>query len=91
MVWQCKRRATNTLYEEYGDMPRQPETTWYGWDGDRLTAMQTQAARIETVYHPGSFTLLLRIETETATLVRTYRRSLTEKLQQDNGWRVVAV
>ncbi len=70
MVWQCKRRATNTLYEEYGDMPRQPETTWYGWDGDRLTTTQTQAARIQTVYQPGSFTPLLRIETETAALAK---------------------
>lgn len=85
MVWQCKRLATNTLYEEYDDIPRQPEMTWYGWDGDRLTTTQTQAVRIQTVYHPGSFTPLLRIETETAALTKMHRRSLAEKLQQDTG------
>ncbi|WP_436409695.1 hypothetical protein, partial [Escherichia coli] len=29
--------------------------TWYGWDGDRLTTIQTQQSRIQTVYEPGSF------------------------------------
>ncbi len=59
--------------------------TWYGWIGERLTTTQTQAARIQTVYHPGSFTPLLRIETETAALAKMHRRSLAEKLQQDTG------
>ncbi|WP_421550804.1 RHS repeat-associated core domain-containing protein, partial [Kluyvera intermedia] len=56
-----------------------------GWDGDRLVTTQTQAVRIQTVYQPGSFTPLLRIETETAALAKTQRRSLAEKLQQDAG------
>jgi RHS repeat-associated protein len=85
MVWQCPRLMTNTLYEEYGTMPHQPEVTWYGWDGDRLVTTQTQAVRIQTVYLPGSFTPLLRIETETAALAKTLRKSLAEKLQQDSG------
>ncbi|MEZ2603754.1 RHS repeat-associated core domain-containing protein, partial [Kluyvera intermedia] len=85
MVWQCPRLMTNTLYEEYGTMPHQPEVTWFGWDGDRLVTTQTQAVRIQTVYQPGSFTPLLRIETETAALAKTQRRSLAEKLQQDAG------
>ncbi len=85
MVWQCPRLMTNTLHEEYGAMPHQPEVTWYGWDGDRLVTTQTQAVRIQTVYQPGSFTPLLRIETETAALAKTLRRSLAEKLQQDSG------
>ena len=85
MVWQCPRLMTNTLHEEYGAMPHQPEVTWYGWDGDRLITTQTQAVRIQTVYQPGSFTPLLRIETETAALAKTLRRSLAEKLQQDSG------
>jgi RHS repeat-associated protein len=76
---------TNTLYEEYGTMPHQPEVTWFGWDGDRLVTTQTQAVRIQTVYQPGSFTPLLRIETETAALAKTLRKSLAEKLQLDSG------
>jgi len=85
MVWQCPRLMTNTLYEEYGAMPHQPEVTWFGWDGDRLVTTQTQAVRIQTIYQPGSFTPLLRIETETAALAKVQRRSLAEKLQQDAG------
>ncbi|ECF5956739.1 RHS repeat protein, partial [Salmonella enterica subsp. salamae] len=26
-------------------MSRQPETSWYGWDGDRLTTTQTDDTR----------------------------------------------
>jgi RHS repeat-associated protein len=58
---------------------------WYGWDGDRLTTTQTDTARIQTVYLPGSFTPLLRIETATAELNKSLRRTLAEKLQQDGG------
>ncbi|MBW6054565.1 hypothetical protein HTZ85_00775 [Escherichia coli] len=38
--------------------------TWYGWDGDRLTTVQTDTTRIQTVYQPGSFAPLIRIETD---------------------------
>ncbi|EKO2181189.1 hypothetical protein PZT30_001670, partial [Salmonella enterica] len=55
--------------------------TWYGWDGDHLTTTQADATRIQTVYQPGSFTPLIRIETATSELTRTARRTLAEKLQ----------
>lgn len=84
-VWQCRRLATDRLYEVYGDMPRRPEVTWYGWDGDRLVTTQTQTTRIQTVYQPGSFTPLIRIETATEALAKTRRRSLAEKLCQETG------
>ncbi|AXC82452.1 RHS repeat protein [Salmonella enterica subsp. salamae] len=66
-------------------MLRQPETSWYGWNGDRLTTTQTDDTRIQTVYPPGSFTPLIRTETATEELAKTYHRSLAEKLQQDAG------
>jgi len=65
--------------------PERVSHVWYGWDGDRLTTTQTDTARIQTVYLPGSFTPLLRIETATAELQKATRRSLAEKLQQDGG------
>lgn len=62
-----------------------PEVTWYGWDGDRLTTTQTDETRIQTVYQPGNFTPLIRIETATGELAKAIRRTLAEKLQQDAG------
>jgi RHS repeat-associated protein len=62
-----------------------PQVTWYGWDGDRLTTTQTDKTRIQTVYLPGSFTPLIRIETATGELARALRRTLAQKLQQDAG------
>lgn len=67
------------------EMSRRPYVTWYGWDGDRLTTVQTEQTRIQTVYQPGSFAPLIRIETETAELEKTQRRSLAEKLQQEGS------
>ncbi|MFJ2974565.1 RHS element core protein [Kluyvera sp. NPDC087067] len=62
---------------------RKPYVTWYGWEGDRLVTEQTQQTRIQTLYTPGSFTPLLRIETDVAELARAHHRSLAEKLQQE--------
>ncbi|END8413035.1 RHS repeat protein, partial [Escherichia coli] len=58
-VWRRERDLTGWM-----SLSRKPEETWYGWDGDRLTTIQTGTTRIQTVYQPGSFTPLLRIETE---------------------------
>ncbi|HHJ3490508.1 TPA: RHS repeat-associated core domain-containing protein, partial [Escherichia coli] len=58
---------------------------WYGWDGDRLTTIQTGTTRIQTVYQPGSFTPLLRIETENGEQAKARHRSLAEVLQEDTG------
>ncbi|WP_143359065.1 DUF4329 domain-containing protein, partial [Escherichia coli] len=71
---------------------REPEVTWYGWDGDRLTTVQTDTTRIQTVYEPGSFTPLIRVETENGEREKAQRRSLAETLQQEgseNGHGVV--
>jgi hypothetical protein len=38
-----------------------PETTHFGWDGDRLVCTQTDSAKVHTVYEPGSFEPLLRL------------------------------
>lgn len=62
-----------------------PEVTWYGWDGDRLTTTQTNHSRIKTIYTPGSFTPLVRIETDMEELAKAAHRTLAEKLQQDAG------
>ncbi|CTW84375.1 TPA: RHS repeat protein [Escherichia coli] len=66
-------------------LSRKPEVTWYGWDGDRLTTIQTGTTRIQTVYQPGSFTPLLRIETENGEQAKARHRSLAEVLQEDTG------
>jgi uncharacterized protein RhaS with RHS repeats len=63
--------------------PEITESVWYGWDGDRLTTTQTDTQRIQTIYLPGSFTPLVRIETLIAELTRAARRTLAEKFQQE--------
>ncbi|WP_241219436.1 RHS domain-containing protein, partial [Escherichia coli] len=54
-------------------------------DGDRLTTIQNDRSRIQTIYQPGSFTPLIRVETATGELARTQRRSLADALQQSGG------
>ncbi|EMV7411193.1 RHS repeat protein [Enterobacter soli] len=66
-----------------GEECNTPEVTWYGWDGDRLAATQTNAQRIQTIYLPGSFTPLVRVETQCAELAKTARRTLADKFQQE--------
>ncbi|EEV5967770.1 type VI secretion system tube protein Hcp [Escherichia coli] len=51
----------------------------------RLTTIQTGTTRIQTVYQPGSFTPLLRIETENGEQAKARHRSLAEVLQEDTG------
>ncbi|EDT2961692.1 RHS repeat protein [Salmonella enterica subsp. enterica] len=79
-VWRRERSRMGWM-----ELSRKPEVTWYGWDGDRLTTVQTQTQRIQTVYQPGCFTPLLRVETENTELEKTHRRSLAEALQQCGG------
>ncbi len=62
-----------------------PYVTWYGWEGDRLTTIQTAQSRIQTVYAPGSFTPLVRIETDAAEQAKAQHRSLAERLQQEGS------
>ncbi|WP_252859801.1 RHS repeat domain-containing protein, partial [Shigella sonnei] len=79
-VWRWERDLTGWM-----SLSRKPEETWYGWDGDRLTTVQTDTTRIQTVYEPGSFTPLIRVETENGEREKAQRRSLAEKLQQEGS------
>ncbi|EMW8162605.1 RHS repeat protein, partial [Escherichia coli] len=79
-VWRRERDLTGWM-----SLSRKPEVTWYGWDGDRLTTVQTDTTRIQTVYQPGSFTPLIRVETENGEREKAQRRSLAEKLQQEGS------
>ncbi|EJM0810285.1 RHS element core protein [Escherichia albertii] len=79
-VWRRERDLTGWM-----SLSCKPEVTWYGWDGDRLTTIQTRQSRIQTVYQPGSFTPLLRIETENGEQAKARHRSLAEVLQEDTG------
>ncbi|EFU8097975.1 RHS repeat protein, partial [Salmonella enterica subsp. enterica serovar Stanleyville] len=56
------------------ELSRRPYVTWYGWEGDRLTTIQTGQSRIQTVYAPGSFTPLVRIETDAAEQAKVQHR-----------------
>ncbi|ELQ4187097.1 RHS repeat protein, partial [Escherichia coli] len=79
-VWRRERDLTGWM-----SLSRKPEVTWYGWDGDRLTTVQTGTTRIQTVYEPGSFTPLIRIETENGEQAKARHCSLAEVLQEDTG------
>ncbi|MGT6014194.1 RHS repeat-associated core domain-containing protein, partial [Escherichia coli] len=79
-VWRRERDLTGWM-----SLSRKPQVTWYGWDGDRLTTIQNDRSRIQTIYQPGSFTPLIRVETATGELARTQRRSLADALQQSGG------
>ncbi|EIG7907617.1 RHS repeat protein, partial [Escherichia coli] len=79
-VWRRERDLTGWM-----SLSRKPEETWYGWDGDRLMTVQTDTTRIQTVYQPGSFAPLIRIETDNGEREKAQCRSLAEKLQQEGS------
>ncbi|HHZ1406324.1 TPA: RHS repeat-associated core domain-containing protein, partial [Escherichia coli] len=79
-VWRRERDLTGWM-----SLSRKPQVTWYGWDGDRLTTIQNDRTRIQTIYQPGSFTPRIRVETATGELAKTQRRSLADALQQSGG------
>ena len=79
-VWRRERDLTGWM-----SLSRKPQVTWYGWDGDRLTTIQNDRSRIQTIYQPGSFTPLIRVEPATGELAKTQRRSLADTLQQSGG------
>ncbi|EMW14627.1 RHS repeat-associated core domain protein [Escherichia coli 2850400] len=56
-VWRRERDLTGWM-----SLSRKPQVTWYGWDGDRLTTIQNDRSRIQTIYQPGSFTPLIRLK-----------------------------
>ena len=82
-MWKSRRERGSLSGEEYIYLDKTPEVTWYGWDGDRLTTTETDTQRVQTIYTPGSFTPLVRIETQTAELAKAVRRTLAEKFQQE--------
>lgn len=55
--------------------------TWYGWDGNNLVLTEHNQQQVHTVYHPGSFVPLLRVESKKAPEIR----SLAEQLMADAG------
>ncbi|EIV7794193.1 RHS repeat protein, partial [Escherichia coli] len=79
-VWRRERDLTGWM-----SLSRKPQVTWYGWDGDLLTTIQNDRTRIQTIYQPGSFTPLIRVETATGEQAKTQRRSLADTLQQSGG------
>ncbi|ECI4647707.1 RHS repeat protein, partial [Salmonella enterica subsp. salamae] len=82
-VWKSRRTYGEITGNEYIQLSHAPEVTWYGWDGDRLTITETATQRVQTIYTPGSFTPLIRVETQTAELAKAVRRTLAEKFQQE--------
>ncbi|EAZ0163355.1 RHS repeat protein [Salmonella enterica] len=82
-VWKSRRTYGEITGNEYIQLSHAPEVTWYGWDGDRLTTTETATQRVQTIYTPGSFTPLIRVETQTAELAKAVRRTLAEKFQQE--------
>ena len=68
------RRISKTIKHN-----NQSDTTRYGWDGDRLVLTQTNNRKVHTLYEPGSFTPLLRIESDGGDEAYT---PLAQKLQQ---------
>lgn len=82
-VW--KREREHPDHDQMA-LSHRPYTTWYGWDGDRLTTTQTAQRRVQTIYEPDSFTPLIRVETATEALDALRRhRTLAEKLRQEGS------
>lgn len=54
--------------------------TWYGWDGDRLVLSESRDRQHHTIYQPGSFVPLLRVEQMRA---EDRHSTLAEKLERD--------
>ncbi|KIG84076.1 hypothetical protein PU29_24300, partial [Escherichia coli] len=78
-VWRRERDLTGWM-----SLSRKPQVTWYGWDGDRLTTIQNDRSRIQTIYQPGSFTPLIRVETATGELARTQREILADRVSEES-------
>ncbi len=67
-------------------LSRKPEMTWYGWDGDRLTTVQTDTTRIQIGISAGE--LLRRSSASKQTTASGRKRSAAapaEKLQQEGS------
>ncbi|CAM4250288.1 RHS repeat-associated core domain-containing protein [Serratia silvae] len=79
-----RRVGKRILHLSPQGIPREDAcVTWYGWDGDRLVLTESDGQRVHTLYQPGSFVPLLRIEGDAPPVVQT----LVQTLEQDAGMR----
>jgi RHS repeat-associated protein len=79
-----RRVGKRILHLSPQGIPREDaRLTWYGWDGDRLVLTESDGQRVHTLYQPGSFVPLLRIEGDAPPVVQT----LVQTLEQDSGMR----
>lgn len=67
--------------DEHGNLVGGTETTFFGWDGDRLVLTEKDNRQIHTIYEPGSFVPMIRVEGEK----QPAKRTLAQKLQQERG------
>ena len=63
--------------DQDGNLIGDAKTTYYGWDGDRLVLTEHNQRQIHTIYEPGSFVPLIRVEGDKA----QPKRTLAQKLQ----------
>ncbi len=81
-VWRRERDLTGWM-----SLSRKPEVTWYGWDGDRLTTVQTDTTRIQTVYLPGASRRSSASRRRTANWIKrsvaVWRRSYSQEGSED--------
>ena len=63
----------------HGRLHEPESVTWYGWEGDRLVLTERNGQRIHTLYQPGSFVPLLRIEGDIPEPVPTLADTLTQE------------
>lgn len=67
-----------------GNLQGEVQTTFFGWDGDRLVLTEKDNLQIHTIYEPGSFVPMIRLEGEKKPLQRT----LARKMQEEQGIRL---
>ena len=79
------RRVAKQVQEadKDGNLAGAPTTTFFGWDGDRLVLTEKDKSQIHTIYEPGSFTPMIRIEGK-----KVQPKRLVQKLQEHQGIRL---
>jgi len=71
-------------HDKSGKPTEEIKTSFYGWDGDRLVLTEENGRHIHTIYEPGSFVPLIRIERPAT----RPNRSLAQKFEQMGGGKV---
>ncbi|QNP49361.1 RHS repeat-associated core domain-containing protein [Diaphorobacter aerolatus] len=67
-----------------GNLQGPVQTTFFGWDGDRLVLTEKDNRQIHTIYEPGSFVPMIRVEGDK----QPPKRTLAQKLQEQQGIRL---